>query len=726
VLTTLYDNDAYLLQLEKFTSRFQDRLGALPDDKDAQVACAGIRMCGILAKAGKLNDAHVNHIYELLLDKSASIRAAAADFATSVYFDGADEEERAESPEDEEAEPKGRSEARKHKLGRHRSPAQQALLSLVDFVARHKPSDKRHTDAVVQTLLAGKGVPWLHDWDAMTTLLLEDDSLTVAQQEILAHAMLAAVCVVARGSNKADKKAAGLFSASFATVAHALLERFAADPEVATSLVVLIKFVHVEAFAQSRDRANLKQVVALLSQLFLEHSDAYLLQNCLIALVHLARAESNEDAADALTATDRMRDQLVRAFSEAMTALSASVDEDTQFAAASSLLRLSAASLQLDLRLGVNEVAQLKRLLDDRVAGVDDLSTESVEHALRAEVMDLIWTLSRALKGDAGQDERRQEELMRKRDDTLFHLERLLASNMPLALRVAAVKCTMDVLRVFGIHLNNKQGLSRLRVTCSQGLCSVLMSAFHDVMDAVPGAEQSKAKRADDSNDDNEDGASAEDEARPAAVSEPHLDLVTAVVNGVCAHNLPIACASDVLVHYGGAADAVRETMRGMLSKLRKEADAQNKGQNEYKIMLQTLKLAFTRFQEGNEYAADRQALRALSLGLSRTYGTTLTGTHKASLALLMQEAAPYALGLGDVGFVFLRDCLMPFTAKMPQPEKILSFFDGLELPPGHDESPYADCLEEFRNHLRKLADPASFKVGACSLSFCLAAHLLV
>ncbi len=70
VLAALYANDDYLQQLEKFTSRFQDRLGGLPDDKDTHVACAGIKMCSILAKAGKLNEAHVHHIYELLLDKT--------------------------------------------------------------------------------------------------------------------------------------------------------------------------------------------------------------------------------------------------------------------------------------------------------------------------------------------------------------------------------------------------------------------------------------------------------------------------------------------------------------------------------------------------------------------------------------------------------------------------------------------------------------------------------
>ena len=120
--------------------------------------------------------------------------------------------------------------------------------------------------------------------------------------------------------------------------------------------------------------------------------------------------------------------------------------------------------------------------------------------------------------------------------------------------------------------------------------------------------------------------------------------------------------------------------------------------------------MAFERFSNSNEYDEDLEALSAVSETLAKSFGTTLSVTQKKSLVLLMQEATPFALGLGDRGFIFLKECLMPFTSRMPEPHVILEFFEKQQLPENAEDSPYYASLEEFHGHLKKLADPTSFK----------------
>jgi hypothetical protein len=126
--------------------------------------------------------------------------------------------------------------------------------------------------------------------------------------------------------------------------------------------------------------------------------------------------------------------------------------------------------------------------------------------------------------------------------------------------------------------------------------------------------------------------------------------------------------------------------------------------------VLWTLKLSFDRFCNSNEYDEDREKLSSISEMLLKSYSTNLSVAHKKSVVLLMQEATPYALSLGDRGFVFLKECLMPFTSRMPEPVVMLEFFEKQALPENAEDSPYFASLEEFREQLKKLADPNSFK----------------
>jgi hypothetical protein len=129
-------------------------------------------------------------------------------------------------------------------------------------------------------------------------------------------------------------------------------------------------------------------------------------------------------------------------------------------------------------------------------------------------------------------------------------------------------------------------------------------------------------------------------------------------------------------------------------------------------MVFQTLKLAFDRYLQSSEYDEDRKRMHDLAASLVRSYGVVPSVTNKKSMVLLMQEATPYALGLGKdgVGFVFLKECILPFTSRMPQPELILEFFESQPIPEGSEGSVHYAALEEFRGHLKKLADPKAFK----------------
>ncbi len=145
------------------------------------------------------------------------------------------------------------------------------------------------------------------------------------------------------------------------------------------------------------------------------------------------------------------------------------------------------------------------------------------------------------------------------------------------------------------------------------------------------------------------------------------------------------------------------------MSFLRKELESSGKGENDFKIIFSALKLAFERFSNSNEYDEDLEKLGSVAEALSKSYqGSTMSV--KRSVVLLMQEATPYALGLGDRGFIFLKQCLQPFLSRVPDAKVMLDFFEKQTFPENAEDSPYYDNLQEFHEELKKLADPSSFK----------------
>lgn len=635
-LTKLFENKAYLQQLDKFTARFQDRIGALPDDKDINVAVEGIKMCHTLMQAKQLSDDNINHICTLMLDKNQSIRSAAAEFALSVTFPG-------------------------------RSGS---IVGLVEFLMEQKELTE-NLECVIAALYRAKRSPWLSDWEAMCNALLENDALDLEKQEILAEVLAVVAKTVSAGTNKTDKQDLTKFSTAMVSNAHKLLKRFKADVPVLRSLVGLARVMDGEQFSSQHKAANHKKVVELLGQVFTEHAEEALLRNALSSLVHLTNGKFSL-AAEAKSVVDKIVDNLVKTFGQGCAAATADPDdEDAVFSVRTSLKRMAVAVAQTDLLLGPETCTQLKQIFEDaRSWSTDEMRKDIFE----IEAMDLFWNVSRLMRSNPVSDASLQE-LESKRDDVVFHLEKLLGrlkDQKGSDLGVAVVRLGSELLNVFSRYLI-KNGLGKVVYTCPQSLCDMLMSVFH--------------------------------------ANHESLLVLKALVKSVEIRSVPFTCAADLLMYYGEAEGDAKEALRGVLSSLRKDAERQGKGENEYRIIFRTLKLAFERYQKSGEYDEDRSALRTLANTLVRSYGVgALSQAHKKSVVLLLQEAIPFALSLGEVGFVFLRECLIPFSSKVPQPEVLLEFFEKQKLPAGAEESAYYAYLEEFRNHLKKLVDPSSFK----------------
>jgi hypothetical protein len=313
--------------LEKFTKRFQGRIGSLPDDKDISVACAGIRLCSLLAKQGKLDQDHVDHIYELVAERNATVRAAAGEFALSVYF--------AEGNSDP--------------------------LDLLRFCESRSP------ELVVRALWGSVPPAWLCDWDKLTGTLLQDkDGLNNEQQAVLAALIAAAV----EQSAKVDSKAAATAcSTVLVGCVHKLLKRFKADAVIVRHVVSLVTKTNPELFASLRKGANHKKTVELLGEIFSEHHDADLVRDALSALLHLSNPNFSL-AGEARAVMQSAGERAVVAFSSACSEGHLATDQDAQFRLSHSIMQLSVAARQIDLNMTSAQVSALKRLVDDSLGGL--------------------------------------------------------------------------------------------------------------------------------------------------------------------------------------------------------------------------------------------------------------------------------------------------------------------------------------------------------------------
>ncbi len=632
-LLGLYDSEDRLEQLEKFTTRFKGRIGSLPDDKDIAVACAGVRLCAVLAKADKLEEERVQHIYELVADKNQTVRAAAGEFALAIYF------------------------------GQEEGP-----LQLLEF------AKDKSADCVVRALwAAGTPAAWLRDWEAFTRLLLrEEEGLTNEQQALLAGLLSASVAQVVAANNKADVLKC---NTDIVNCLHKLLKRFKADAAAVRPLVAMVRHVNPELFASLHKGSNHRKAVELLGEILCDHNDSALARDALAALMHLSDP-TYPLAAEAHATVQRVSERIVAGFNEPAADSSVAEDEDAAFALQHMLMLLSVLSRQTDLGLSSATFGMLKRLVEDHIGGATWMGAATVKDALETEATDIMWSLAKLLKKTGGN----ADDVEARRDDLFYQLEKVLGTAESAELIVAAVCTTTNMLSLFGSYLK-KYHLPRLSLSCSQSLCSALVGAFHRLLDR-----------------DKED--------RDASA-------IAAVVDSLCKtikiHSLPISVAADVIVHINDD-DATAAKAKDLLSTLRKDLDLAGKGENEYLVILATLKLAHQRFTKSNEYDDDRKVMRDLAQSLVRSYGVVPSLAHKKSMVLLMQEATPYALGLGDAGFVFLKDLLLPFTSRMPEPKVMLDFFEKQALPADAADSPYYNDLEEFREHLKKLADPTAFK----------------
>ena len=695
-LAEIYSVPANVAHLEKFTGRFQDRMGALPDDKDANVAVAGIRLCSVLAQEGKLKDEHLSHVYQLLVERHPLIRTAAGEFTMANYFGGENDDDDDDDLDDEQ-------------------DSAASLRKLVAFVLNDEVLVAHSVEHIVRALWPdAKGAAWLRDFESMFALLLldKDGQLEEVEQALLGRIAVAVVTVANEDKEKVKKPILNNFSQTFSKSVHLLLKRYKADAPVVRSLVRLVKEMDPEHFSLNHVAANHQKTVRLLADIFADQSDAGLAKDTMSALVHLSDPKYSL-AAEARKSLNQAGERVVKAFSAAHGQVAEdNQDDNALFALAGAVMRLSTATRMIDLGLSAEHFVLLKQTVDERINGAAWPTDDMTKYAVEAEVTDIMWALHRLLKGGASN----KDELEIKRDDVLFHLEKLMsADDSSCAILSMAIRCTADLLNLFSGYLK-RHDLERLSVRCSSSLSTTVMDCFHKLMDSPDGGGSSNDK--DDSGENDDDQDDGEDAATSSSSStnddEGKVSVLESICQAIKIRSLPTVCASHVLVHFGAKSaggDAGKLVVKDLLHALRKEADAVGKGENEYKMIFGALKLAFERFRATPEYDDDRRVLRCLAVALLRTYGVMPSATHKKSMVLLMQEATPYALAQGDAGFVFLKECILPFTSRMPQPELILEYFEKQQLP-DQDTEDNAD-FQDFRDHLRKLANPSEFKTPA-------------
>eukprot|EP01116_Phalansterium_solitarium_P015843 TRINITY_DN353_c2_g1_i1.p1 TRINITY_DN353_c2_g1~~TRINITY_DN353_c2_g1_i1.p1 ORF type:complete len:1267 (+),score=423.60 TRINITY_DN353_c2_g1_i1:30-3830(+) len=739
-LERLFDRRELLPHLEQFYERFRQRLLAMSRDRDPVVQQQLVKLASALSRAQLLTEEAMAELVALTSDESAGVRLEAAQFVRDrVLLSDA-------------AAAAGGGEAQVR-----------ALLQLVVEHTRAPTMPHYLVDALWGAPERPDALPALTDWAAMCDLLLSDQPLlehtdTDDDSQHQQQQQQQAQCVLARMLVASVKKAAALpivpkaksdpeappaskddrerllreASAVVGGRLRALLERFAAQPEVLEELLELPAVLSAPTAAQLDAWLPMLRK-ALTSQA--EPSVLAVAARSLHALASAERAVGREKAqAVGRQAADDIAQQLVRTLKPQPAASSrsaapkgaaggrgrrksAGADDDAEqqqandggvdwAAVAVVLERAAALSGQFDCSDAVGSRVDDALRLVLSLPLVDPESSElqhqqhAVDVALRLLYRLLLWSVARLSSAASAADDADVATAVALRDELFTQLQARLDGSSETAVLVACDTC---LLFARPPPSGSRPALRRLLGHApSDELQTRLGSAFEAVMSAI------------------------DDISRTAVVSEAdeldqrRLALVAALARPLVVGSVSERLAPMLLQHELQPSQAVRDLVRHALHRLRQRA-----GREEWRLVHITLRHFFERRPSAPAGDADEEALAAaahhtqfneIAARFSASYlplqnpkaAREVRDELLASLGRLVQEGVMYALEAPGQ-FAFL-DGLAKLLPKLPRDrsDAFRDFVQAELTKLGEEERKLADQpggpVKSFLEVLRRLS----------------------
>jgi len=291
-LRGLYENEAFVPQLELFTDRFKDRIVCMTLDRESDVCVEAIKLVGLFFRHDLLMEEDANQVDQLAFCDQKSVAHAAGEFLNMrLFYQGSEDE----------SEELIRSPSRGRKGTKGTLIKQTNMKYLVEFFMESGIHD--HAAYLVDSLWEHCNV--LKDWTTYTCILLDtnclielDDAQETALIEIMTASCKQTVsghgpigrCVKRSMSVKEKKQLVddkhGL-STHFMEYLPLLLAKFEADSDKASNLLTIAQCFELALYEDQRLVKHFESLLSHIENILLKHGDDKLLDVCSTTLQYL-------------------------------------------------------------------------------------------------------------------------------------------------------------------------------------------------------------------------------------------------------------------------------------------------------------------------------------------------------------------------------------------------------------------------------------------------------
>lgn len=462
-LQGLYSEKEFFLKLELFTKRFKERIVSMVNDKELDVAVKATQVLVSILENNEesLSAEDCKNVYNMVFSLHRQLATAAGEFLykklQSHISNSFDDEEDMDSH------------------SRRKTEKSTVLLRLlVTFLLE---SEMHQHAAYVVDSLWEHAREELHDWEAMTSLLLPthkanspNEGLSDNEEAGLIDIMVCCVKQAAEGvppigrlasrktqsakekKNKQDEQMR--LTQHFIIAIPQLLAKYSVDEENVVNLLQVPMYFDLEVYTNGRLEKHLDTLVRQVGEVVQKHVLPDVLDGCSRALVALAVPDSSVHSR-ALVSVSSLMDLLVDRFAHALPAFMEQdydADGSVSYDLLSVLKRLTSFYNGHDLtRLDVHEGCLTLIKHADKGGDVPD---QILIYAIKCVHYSLFWRLS-ALSED--QPDKKEVVSLRRSLRSFLQLCNKLLIGVGLALKEQVFLLLCDTLLVFG-HSVAEQG----------------------------------------------------------------------------------------------------------------------------------------------------------------------------------------------------------------------------------------------------------------------------